>query len=103
MKPLTHAFENFFLFNLEDTTKERFVTELNKEFPIYDLITFSSEKNNNNKLNLISLSRNLKFQLKKDVYEASSNFKLEKVHTKKSYNVVSDSLFNFGLLRSKKN
>ena len=103
MKSLTHAFENFLLYDLEDMVKETFVTELNKEFSIYDLITFSGENKNNKKLNLINFNRNLKFQLKKDVYKTSFNFELGKVHTKKSYNVVSDSVFNFGLLLSKKN
>ena len=82
MKPLTHAFENFFLYDLEDMIKETFVTELNKEFSIYDLITFSGENKNSKKLNLISPNRNLKFQLKKDVYKSSLNFELGKVHTK---------------------
>ena len=83
--------------------KETFVTELNKEFSIYDLITFSDKNKNNNKLNLIIPNRNLKFQLKKDVYKTSLNFELGRVHTKKSCSIVSDSVFNFGLLRSKKN
>ena len=53
LKPSTHAFENFFLYNLEDMIKETFVTEMNKEFSYYGLITFSGENKNNNKLNLI--------------------------------------------------
>ena len=72
--------------------KETFVTELNKEFSIYDLITFSDKNKNNNKLNLISPNRNLKFQLKKDVYKTSLNFELGRVHTKKSCSIVSDSV-----------
>ena len=83
--------------------KETFVTELNKEFSIYGLITFSGKNKNNNKINLISPSRNLKFHWKKDVYKTSLNFELGQGHTKKSYSIVSDSVFNFGLLRSKKN
>ena len=83
--------------------KETLFTDLNKEFSIYGLTTFSGKNKNNNKLNLISPSRNLKFQLKKDVYKTSLNFELGKVNIKKSYNVVSDSVFNFGLLRLKKN
>ena len=60
-----HAFENFLLYDLEDMVKETFITELNKEFSIYDLITFFGENKNNKKLNLINSNRNLKFQLKK--------------------------------------
>ena len=47
--------------------KETFVTELNKEFSIYDLITFSVENKNNKKLGLINPSNNLKFEVKKDI------------------------------------
>ena len=46
--------------------KETFVTELNKEFSIYCLITFSGENKNNKKLDLINPSNNLKFEVKKD-------------------------------------
>ena len=95
--------KTFFLYDLEDMMKETFVTELNEEFSIYGLITFSGKNKNNNKLNLISPSRNLKFHWKKDVYKTSLNFELGQGHTKKSYSIVSDSVFNFGLLRSKKN
>ena len=60
-------------------------------------------KRKKNKLDLIRPNDNLKFQLKKDVYKNSLSFELGKVHTKKSFNVVSDKVFNFGILRSKKN
>ena len=45
--------------------KETFVTELNKEFSIYDLITFSDENKDNKKLDLLNPSNNLKFEVKK--------------------------------------
>ena len=45
--------------------KETFVTELNKEFSIYGLITFSGKNKNNKKLDLINPSNNLKFGVKK--------------------------------------
>ena len=41
--------------------------------------------------------------LKKDIYKTSISFELGKVHEKNPYIVVSDDVFNFGLLRSKKN
>ena len=81
--------------------KETFVTELNKEFSIYDLITFSGENKDNKKLDLKSPSNNLKFEVKKDTYKTSISFELGKIHEKKSHTVVSD-VFNFGLLSSKK-
>ena len=43
LKPLTHAFENFFLYDLESMINEIYVTQLSKEFSIYGLITFSGE------------------------------------------------------------
>ena len=83
--------------------KETFVTELNKEFSIYGLINFSGKNKNNEKLDLINPSNNLKFEVKKDTYKTSISFEFEKVHEKKSYTVASDNVFNFGLLGSKKN
>ena len=62
--------------------KKTFVTELNKEFSIYDLITFSVENKNNKKLGLINPSNNLKFEVKKDTYKTSISFELGKGHEK---------------------
>ena len=63
--------------------KETFVTELNKEFSIYGLITFSGENKDNKKLNLINPSNNLKFEVKKDTYKTSISFALRQKNTKK--------------------
>ena len=101
MKSLTHVFVNVFLYDLENMIKETFVTDLTKEFSIYGLITFSGE-NKDRKLDLIKPSNNLML-LKKDIYKTSISFELGKVHEKNPYIVVSDDVFNFGLLRSKKN
>ena len=103
MKPLTHAFEKTFLYDVKDMIKGTFSTELNKEFSTYGLITFSSKNKNNNKLILISPNRNLMFHLKKDVSKTSLNFELGKVHTNKSYSVASDILYKFSLFYSKNN
>ena len=54
LKPLMHAFENFFLYDLENMINEIYVTQLNKEFSIYGLITFSGEYKNNKKLDLVT-------------------------------------------------
>ena len=60
------AFENFFLYDLENMITETFVTELNKTFSTYGLISFSGETKTDNKIALISLTNNkLKFNLKK--------------------------------------
>ena len=62
LKPLTHAFEKFFLYDLENVINEIYVIQLNKEFSIYSLITFSGENKNNRKLDLITPDNNIKFQ-----------------------------------------
>ena len=43
LKSLTYAYENFFLYALENIIKPVFTTELQKEFSIYGLISFSGE------------------------------------------------------------
>ena len=43
LKSLTHAYENFFLYDLENIIKPTFATEVQKEFSIYGLISFSGE------------------------------------------------------------
>ena len=70
LKPLTHAFEKFFLYDLEIMINKIYVTQLNKEFSIYGLITFSDENKKNKKLDLVTPD-NIKFQFKRDVYKNS--------------------------------
>ena len=43
LKSLTHAYEIFFLYDLDNIIKPTFTTELQKEFSIYGLISFSGE------------------------------------------------------------
>ena len=69
LKSLTHAFENFFLYDLEEMIKTVYATELNKDFSIYGLISFSGETKKNNKLDLIKPNEKIKFQLIKDTYK----------------------------------
>ena len=102
LKSLTHAFENFFLYDLEEMIKTVYATEINKEFSIYGLISFSGETKKNNKLDLIKPNQKIKFQLIKDTYKENIKLELGKVHKKKSFNVVSDKVFNFGILKTKK-
>ena len=102
LKPVTHAFEIFFLYDLENMINEIYVMQLNKEFSIYGLITFSSENKNNKKLDLVTPDNNIKFQLKRDVYKNSIGFESAKVHEKKSYTVINNKILNFGLLKNQK-
>ena len=103
LKSLTHTYENFFLYDLENIIKPTFVTELGKNFSIYGLISFSGKTKENNKLDLIRPSDSLNFQLLADTYKNSLTFELGKVHEKNSYNVVGDKVFNIRILRSEKN
>ena len=54
-------------------------------------------------MDLIKPADNLKFELIEDVYKNSLSFKLGKGHTKKSFNIVSDKVFNFAILQTEKN
>ena len=83
--------------------KPTFVTELGKNFSIYDLISFSGKTKENNKLDLIRPSDSLNFQLLGDIYKNSLTFELGHVHEKKSYSVAGDKVFNFAILKTKKN
>ena len=100
LKSLTHAYEKIFLYDLENVIKPIYTTKLRQEFSIYGLISFSGKKKKNNKLDLIRPTERFKFQFIKDVYENKLEFELSKVHTKKSFNVVSDKVFNFSMLRT---
>ena len=82
LKSLTHVYENFFLYDLENVIKPIYTTELQQEFSIYGLISFLGETKKNNKLDLIRPTERLKFQFIKDVYKNKLEFELSKVHTK---------------------
>ena len=101
-KSLTYAYENFFLYDLENMIKSTFTTELQKEFNIYGLIYFSGEAKENNKLHLVRPKSKLKFQFGKDTYKKEIKFELSKVHKKKTFNVVGDYISNFSMLRTEK-
>ena len=66
------------------------------------MISFSGETKKN-KLDLIKPGGNVKLELIDDTYKNSLSFKLGKVHTKKSFNVVSNKVFNFAILLTEKN
>ena len=65
LRSLTLAYENFFLYDLKNIITETCVTELNKNFLTYVLISFSDETKTDSKLALISPSSKPKFNLKK--------------------------------------
>ena len=102
LKSLTYAYENFFLYDLDNVIKPTFTTELQKEFSIYGLISFSGETKKDNKLELVNPKNKLKFEMTKDTYKNDMKFELSKVHSKKTFNVVGDHILNFGILRTSK-
>ena len=81
---VTHAYENFFLYDLDNVIKLTFTTELQKEFSIYGLISFSGETKENNKLDLINPKNKLKLEMIKGIYKNNMKFELSKVHSKKN-------------------
>ena len=87
---------------MENIIKPTFTTELQKEFSIYGLINFSGESKKNNKLDLISPQKSLKFELERDIYKKELKFELNKVHSKKTFDIVGDHILNFGMLSTKK-
>ena len=102
LKSLTHACEFFFICDLDNIIKPTFITELQKEFSIYGLISFSGETKKNNKLDLIKPKNKLKFEMIKDIYKNNMKFELSKVHSKKTFNVIHNDVLNFGILQTKK-
>ena len=100
LKSLTHAYENFFLYDLENMIKPTFTTELQQEFNIYGLIYFFGDQKD--KLDLIRPKNKLKFQLDRDIYKKQMKFEIAKVHKKKTFDVVSDYILNFSILRTEK-
>ena len=97
-RAVTYAYENFFLYDLENMIKPTFTIELQKEFNIYGLIYFSGEEKN--KLHLIRPKSKLKFQFERNIYKKEIKFELAKVHKKKTFNVVGDYISNFSMLRT---
>ena len=80
LKSLTHAYENIFLYDLDNVIKLTFTIELQKEFSIYGLISFSGETKESNKLDLINPKNKLKFEMINDIYKSNMKFDLSKVH-----------------------
>ena len=66
------------------------------------MINFSGENKKNNKLNLISPQNSLKFELERDFYKSELKLELNKVHSKKTFDIVGEYILNFGILSTKK-
>ena len=92
----------FFLYDLENIIRPSFTTELQAEFNIYGLINFSGEINKEKKLKIISPKNYLKFEIIRDIYKNQLKIELNKVHTKKTFNIIDNNVFNFGILCTEK-
>ena len=53
-------------------------------------------------MELVNPRNKLKFEMTRDIYKNDMKFELSKVHSKKTFNIVSDYILNFGMLKTKK-
>ena len=102
LKSLNRIYENFFLYDLENIIKPSFTTELQTEFSIYGLINFSGEIDEEKKIKVISPKNYLKFEIEREIYKNQLKIELNKVHNKKTFNIIDNNVFNFGILCTKK-
>ena len=94
----------FFLYDLENIIRPSFTTELQAEFSIFGLVNFSNEtQEKKEKLKIISPKNYLKFDILRDVDKYQLKLELTKVHTKKTFDIVDNNVFNFGILCTEKN
>ena len=78
LKLLMLAYESFFLYDIENMITETIVTELNESISTYGLISFSGKTKTDNKFELISPRKKLKFNLKKHICKNKVGFELGK-------------------------
>ena len=97
-KSLNVVYENFFLYDLDNFIRSSYTTELQTEFSIYGLVNFSNETKKENKLHIISPKNYLKFNTIKDTHKNKLNLELTKVHTKKTFEIIDNNAYNFGIL-----
>ena len=102
LKSFNIFYETFFLYDLENIIRPTFTTELQEEFSIYGLINFSGQINGKEKVKLISPNNYLKFDIEREIYKNQLKIELNKVHKKKTFNIVNNNVFNFGILTTNK-
>ena len=96
---LNLVYENFFLYDLNNFIRPSYTTELQTDFNIYGLVNFSSKTDKENeKLHIISPKNYLKFDTIDDTYKNDLKIELTKVHTKKTFEIVDNKAYNFGIL-----
>ena len=102
LKSFDRVYEKFFLYDLENIIKPTFTTELQTEFSIYGLINFSGKIDNEKKIKLISPKNYLKFDIEREIHKNQLKMELNKVHNKKTFNILDNNVFNFGILTAEK-
>ena len=102
IEAFNQIYENFFLYDLENMIRPSFTTELQKEFSIYGLVNFSAKVEKEKKLKIISPKNYLAFDVLRDTYKNLLQFELTNVHTKKTFEIVDDKVYNFGILSVEK-
>ena len=96
---LNLVYEKFFLYDLNNFIRPSYTTELQTDFNIYGLVNFSSKTDKENeKLHIISPKNYLKFDTIDDTYKNDLKIELTKVHTKKTFEIVDNKAYNFGIL-----
>ena len=96
---LNLVYEKFFLYDLNNFIRPSYTTELQTDFNIYGLVNFSSKiDKEHEKLHIISPKNYLKFNTIDDTYKNDLKIELTKVHTKKTFEIVDNKAYNFGIL-----
>ena len=96
---LNLVYEKNFLYDLNNFIRPSYTTELQTDFNIYGLVNFSSKTDKENeKLHIISPKNYLKFDTIDDTYKNDLKIELTKVHTKKTFEIVDNKAYNFGIL-----
>ena len=98
IESFNRIYEKKFLYDLENMIRPSFTTELQVEFSIYGMVNFSAKVNEEKKLKIVSPKNYLTFDVLKDTYKNNLQLELTKVHTKKTFEIVGDKVYNFGIL-----
>ena len=89
------------MYDLDSYIIPTFTTELETQFNIYGLVNFSNElRTENEKLNIISPKNYLRFKVIDNIFKNKLNFELTKVHTKKTFEITDNAIYNFGILKT---
>ena len=102
IESFNRIYEKKFLYDLENMIRPSFTTELQVEFSIYGQVNFSAQVDEEKKLKIISPKNYLSFDVLRDTYKNNLQLELTKVHTKETFEIVGESVYNFGILAVEK-